>query len=145
MRFQLSFIATLATLAFSSTLACNGVQARVNWPDVVQCAGDGVSSALPAVSTILATDGGPEQTTLTPSAKEQLRQLALKFNVSTVACGIQRLVSDWTRPPAASAPDGTAPLAQDPQILAAAARGQAFLEEVGTTVELDRGGTSGSK
>jgi hypothetical protein len=139
------FVALLHFALLSTLSACGGAGGRVVWPAVAQCSGDGVSNALPAVSTILATDGGPELLRLSADGKRQISQLAIKFGVDVIACGIQRLVGDWSAPPTGATGDGIPPAEHDPQIRAAAERGRAFLEEVGTKTTLDVELSSGSE
>jgi hypothetical protein len=58
--------------------------------------------------------------------KRELEDLARTHGANTVACVVQRVVSDWNAPGAA----------QEPLRLAAAARGQDFLHQVGSHPQL---------
>jgi hypothetical protein len=96
----------------------------IDWPRVVQCGPD-ISDIIGAVTRILLSDNHEsDAATLSGRAKDELSGLARTHGPDTVLCVIERLVNDWTAPGAAS----------DPTRALGAARGQAFLDEVGVDI-----------
>lgn len=117
-------------VAISLVLLSCGPHGPINWPGLVECA-PGISDLVGVVSRILLGAGPADQTELGTRGKRELEDLARTHGASTVACVIERVVSDWTAPGAA----------QEPLRLAAAARGRAFLSDVGTRPQLSDGPT----
>jgi hypothetical protein len=109
----------VAVSAVSCTIPGHGIA----WPKLVQCAPD-VSDAVGTVGRILLADG--DDSSIGQRGKRELADLAARVGPKTVACLIERLVSDWTAPGAS----------QDPLLIHSAERGRAFLAEVGTQAEL---------
>jgi hypothetical protein len=112
----------VAILLMSLVASC-GQLPSVNWPTLVECAPD-ISDAVGVVGRILLEDG--DDSTIGQRGKRGLADLAAREGPKTVACLIERLVSDWTAVGAA----------QDPLLIHGAERGEKFLREVGTTVDL---------
>jgi hypothetical protein len=113
-------------LALALLLTACGPHGPINWPGLFQCA-PGISDLVGVVSRILIADGPADQTDMSTRGKRELEDLARTHGPSTVACVVERVVRDWNAPGAA----------QEPLRLAAAARGQAFLDQVGTHPQLD--------
>lgn len=96
----------------------------VVWPKVAECSGDVITDAVGAVGRILIGDGSENNTSISDRGVEQLQGLASEHGASTIACIIDRLISDWLAPNAAI----------NMNRMAAAARGKDFLNRVGTSV-----------
>lgn len=107
-----------------------GPRGPINWPGMVECA-PGISDLVGVVSRILLGDGPADQTAIGTRAKHELEDLARAHGADTVACVVERVVTDWNAPGAA----------QEPLRLAAAARGQDFLHQVGSDPQLTDGPT----
>lgn len=102
-------------------VGCGGAGPQFQWPRLVECAA-GVPDAIGKVSTILIADKGDHG--ISEDAGRQLLDLGKQVGGDAVVCAVQRLVTDWLAPGAAQAPEQ----------LAAAARGKAWLAQVGTEV-----------
>ena len=107
----------------------------VDWPDLVKCAPtDAVIDASTAVADELldqlqAAKGDPNQ--LGAEGKAALEKLGREHGLETIACAVEWLVREWTRPGASA----------EPTRRAGARRGSDFLGDVGTvaTFEGDTG------
>lgn len=110
-------VRTLMGLALALSLTGCTPQKRVDWPKVLECGPD-ISDIITTVTRILLADG---PRSLSPSSTDELRDLALVHGTDVVACTIERLIQDWTRPGSAQAPE----------TLMAASRGRQFLETQG--------------
>lgn len=116
-------------LAFAFAHAGCGPHGPINWPAMVECVPDAVSDLAPVVSRILLANAGgsQEESTIGSRAKDELTTLASEHGANVISCLVQRFVSDWTSPGAS----------QDPARIAAAHRGEDFLAQVGTRVDLN--------
>lgn len=98
---------------------------KVNWPGLIDCAPE-TSDLVGLVSRILIADGPADQASISERGKQAMEDAARKYGPNTVACVVRRVVSDWQAPGAA----------QEPVRMAAAARGDNFLESVGAHPQL---------
>lgn len=103
-------------------LGCKGALGPFTWPKVAHCAGN-VPDLVAQVTQILLSDTGDAN--VTPTAEQQLEQLAEKYGADAVLCLVETLVADWTAPGAAREAHRTA----------AARRGKGFLLAVGTVFQ----------
>lgn len=106
-------VLTLAFLAVA-TVSCLPQQ-QVDWPDVADCGPD-TNDIIDVVSQVLFTGG---------NWRDKLEKLAVEHGSETVVCMVDRLQADWSAPGAASTPERVAALA----------RANTFLDEIGTKVE----------
>lgn len=114
----------LASLLLLSVLGCgsgcNKQGTGVDWPKVATCA-PSPSDLIGTVQRILLEEG-PAQTTIGDRAKNELETLATKNGPELVACLVDMVVREWSRPGASA----------NPERMAGTARGRDFLNQIGT-------------
>jgi hypothetical protein len=115
----------MALLAFSvlSLVACNtgggpgpDEPSADGWPDVVSCVADKIPSAIDQITEALLAGNDPT---------DALTDLAEVHGFDVVACGVSKLVDDWTSPGAT----------QSPARMGAVGRGRGFLQREGIDVQ----------
>jgi len=122
----LLFAASVCTMcAFSCASGAQG-GSGITWPKVAHCVPT-ASDLMGTVQRVLLGDGDNTQTTISDRAKSELTDLAVNHGSQAIACLIDQVIQDWTRPGAA---------ASDERV-AATARGRSFLNQVGTQIERD--------
>lgn len=112
-----------ALLCASTTLYSCGPLSRVDWPKVATCGAPAGDEIIGTVSRVLLQDG--HSPSLGDAARGELEDLAREHGPKLIACLVHELVDAWTSPGAA----------YEPTRAAGAARGQGFLDAVGTTIE----------
>ena len=106
-------------VALAFTAALGGCVPDTEWPKLAKCGAPVAGELYPTISQLLL------QETSLDDAVKALEDVAIDYSPSVVACVVKFFVDQWTRPGAS----------QDPAKLAAAARGQQFLELKGVQVE----------
>jgi hypothetical protein len=99
---------------------CNKQGTGVDWPKVATCA-PRPSELIGTVQRILLAEG-PAQTTIGDRAKNELESLATQNGPALVACLVDMVVREWSRPGASA----------NPERMAGTARGRDFLNKIGT-------------
>lgn len=102
-----------------ATLAGGCFDGPIEWPKLAKCGAPVAGELYPTISQLLL------QKTDLDHAVNALEEVAIDYSPSVVACVVKFFIEQWTRPGAS----------QDPAKLAAAERGQAFLELKGVMVE----------
>jgi predicted small lipoprotein YifL len=110
----------LMLLALALSVQACGQQRPFSWPDALKCA-PGIPDIIGVVSRVLLSDGSDNDLDISERGKAELTRLAVEHGADTVACVVDKLVDDWTSPGRSL----------HPTTLAAAARGQDFLNEIG--------------
>lgn len=130
MRFLLAMVALAFMVIVINCATTSGSTpgGGVTWPKVAHCLPTG-GDLMGNVSRVLLGDGGPGNTSISSRAQNELEQLAINQGPSTVACLVDEVIRDWTRPGAAANADR----------IAATSRGRSFLSNIGTQIEHDEG------
>jgi hypothetical protein len=75
------------------------------WPDVVECALDGVvPDIIDTVSRIFRA-GTVNESALSDAGRDELEALGKKHGYKSVACVVSKLINDWTSPGATQTPE----------------------------------------
>ncbi len=110
----------LLTLTFLGCGSGCNKQGKVDWPKVASCAPQ-PHDMIGTVQRILLEEG-PEKTSIGDRAKNELESLATQKGPELIACLVDMVVREWSRPGASANPDR----------MAGTARGRDFLNQIGT-------------
>lgn len=127
MRSLLLMILALIAIQIGIACATTGTGGGVTWPKLAHCV-PSAGELMGTVQRILLSDG-TSGTTVGSRAQNELEKLAIDNGPATVACLVDEVIRDWTRPGAAA----------NEERAAATTRGRSFLTGIGTEIHRDEG------